>query len=117
MSKSHRNTTKVLEFNNKEDMIRFIVLYRDLFVPYSDDKIRCASYVQDIPTYWTINGNLMSRGHHDDNIVRMMKDGYRIQNNILKINILPEDWRKIESVGVFEKTKVARARYKYVYVG
>ena len=117
MGKDHRTRSRFIEFNKKEEMMRFILMYRDLFVPYSDYTIDYESYVQDIPTYKTNSGKLMSKGHHDNNVINMMKEGYRIQNNMVKINILPEDWRKIEETGLYEKERVRRGSFKYVYVG
>lgn len=106
--------SKILEFDSRNSMLRFILLYRDLFVPYSDDVIRCKSYVQDIPTYKTKNGNLYSRGHHDNCIIAMMEQGYRIvNNNILEIHMNSDDFKICEEM--FEKINIQRGKYKYVF--
>lgn len=117
MGKAHSNKGRYFEFEDRAAMNRFILLYRDLFVPYGEYKIRCRSYVQDTPTYKTKAGNLMSKGHHDDNIRKMLEQGYDICNdNLILVNLTPEGMNTILKGGVFKKESFGRNRSKYVYI-
>lgn len=118
MSRAHSNKGRYFVFGNREEMNRFILLYRDLFTPYGEDRIRCRSYVQDVPTYKTKNGNLMSKGHHDDNIVKMLEQGYDITSDrSLIANLTPDSMNAILEGGCFKKESFGRNRSRYVYVG
>lgn len=121
MGRAHSNRGYSLRFKDFNDMSRFILLYQDLFVPYSDDKKRCRSYVQDTPTYKTKAGNLYSKGHHDENIIKMLDAGYdwSKRNDIywLKVNMYPEDFKSIPKDD-FVKTRFRpRGVIVYDYVG
>ena len=118
MGKAHSNKGRYFVFKDRTEMYRFILLYRDLFVPYGEDRIRCRSYVQDVPTYKTKSGNLMSKGHHDDNIRKMLEQGYDIlSDTTVIVNLIPEGMNQILEGGCFEKVKVGKCRFNYVYVG
>lgn len=112
--KGHTHRSKVFKFKNRGEMLRFILLYRDLFVPYSEDYKRYKSYVQEGPTWHTASGGLMSRGHHDENIIKMLEGGYEIiDNETLKINIEKNDLEEILKYGNYKKEKVMTGRYMY----
>ena len=120
MGKAHSNRGYRLRFKDRAAMNRFILMYRDLFVPYSEDKIRCRSYVRDTPNYRTKNGNLRSKGHHDENIINMLRCGYDMctfgDETLLTVNMYPEDFNSIPKDG-FVKTKFRSNYTIWEFVG
>ena len=89
-----------------------------MFVPYGEDRIRCRSYVQDVPTYRTKNGNFRSKGHHDENIAKMLEQGYDIlSDNLVLVNLTPEGMNTILEGGCFRKKKFRSNMYRYEYIG
>lgn len=118
MGKSHRQRSRVIEFDKKEEMMRFILLYRDRFIPYSDDTIRCESYVEDFDYGWKEgNKQKRTRGHHNEHIIKMMEQGYLIKDKTLRVNLLPEDWSFIKDSLSLEYLGIrGRKIYRYVSV-
>lgn len=107
--------TKRMKFKDSGTMNRFLLLYMDVFQPWSEDTIRCDAYVKDRICYdkngkWTGT----SRGHQDPNVVNMMKKGYRIfDDNRVNIHLEPAEFKKIEKL--FKKEKIRVNQYMYVF--
>lgn len=108
--------TKVMEFKDSDTMVRFLMLYKDLLKPWSEDCIKVMDY---IPERKYVKKNefgtqsITTRGHHDDNIAATCREGYLVTDcNRVKIHIEPEDFKKIQ--GNFEKVKIRQGQYKYV---
>lgn len=108
--------TKLMEFKDKESMERFIMLYKDLFKPWSESVICQMDYVADKRYFKdTEYGRFLTttRGHHDDDVALLARNGIKMVNsNMIKIHIESEDFKKIQ--GNFRKEKVRRNYYKYV---
>ena len=68
MGKAHSNKGRYFEFKDSDEMYRFILMYKDLFVPYSEDVIRSEARVKVEETRKTKNGNLWTRKREDENI-------------------------------------------------
>lgn len=117
MSRAHSNKGRYFRFGDRATMSRFILMYRDLFTPYGSDKIRCRSYVKDKVYHTYEDGKgYYSRGHHDDNIVKMMECGYDIlSDNVILVNLTPDALNQILKGGCFKKEAFGRNRSIYVY--
>ena len=101
-----------MEFKNSGDMTRFILLYKDLFVPYSEATIVQEDYVAD-HVYHTEGKQITTRGHHDENVAAMMRQGYRIfNNNMMKVNMEAKDFDEIK--GMFRKERIRPGQNKWV---
>lgn len=115
MAKGHTNRSRRFKFEDRNTMLKFILLYKDMFVPYSEDYIRCRSYVRTSPTTIGPKGGFMSRGYHDDNIVKMLEQGYDIEGEWIKCNLEREDFDKILETGCFEKVRIQCGQVGYVW--
>lgn len=105
--------TYKIEFNNSGSMGRFILLYNDLFVPFSESTIAQCNYSKE---YYD---RKIKRGHkipRDDNKTIMMRKGYIIDsNNMLRIHVEPEDFKRIKEVIKLKKENIRPNSIKYVY--
>ena len=109
--------TRKMKFKNSGSMNRFLLLYMDLFVPYSEATIVQANYTGS-KGYFNEKHNfcITERGEHDENISSMMRKGYKIiSNELVDIHIEPENFRQIENL--FKKEQWNRNRYWYVFEG
>jgi len=91
-----RNNSRYFRFENKIEAMRFVKVYRDLFVPYSDYICECEV---------------------NEHIKWMLKRGFRITDNNVKVNICPEDLRTILDSGSFVKEKIRKNVYEYIFKG
>lgn len=116
MSKAHSNKGRFFEFGDKAAMDRFILLYRDLFVPYSEDTIKYEARVRDTPVTRSKNGNFYSHGHIDENRRKMLEQGYFIKGNTIRCNLTPEGMYQIWESGSFKKCRDEMShRFYYVH--
>lgn len=115
MTKGHTNRSRRFKFENRDTMLRFILLYKDLFVPYSEDYILCRSYVKTTPTTRGPKGKFISRGYHDENIVKMLEQGYDIRGEWIKVNLEKDSFDEILKYGNFEKVRIQRGQIGYVW--
>lgn len=113
-TKAHGNKGYKFEFNNRDELLKFVLMYKDLFVPYSDYMIQTGARIT-IRTYRSRNGigKLRSDGYVDDNIVKMMEQGYKISGNIIAVNLKKEGFKEILSSGLFEKIRVRSNTFIY----
>jgi len=112
-------TTKRMEFENSESMERFLMLYKDLFKPWSEDTIKTMDYIPDrkyVKDHDDGHRSIWTKGHHDDGIAKTCREGYLIVNdNTVRIHIEPADFKQIETN--FKKVKIRPNMYKYVLEG
>ena len=99
MGKAHSNKGRFFRFNNGEELERFVLLYADLFTPYSNDVIKYES------KYY--NTSDLERG-----FVRSVYD----MNNVLRVNLTRENLDKILESRCFKKERLGRNRSIYVLV-
>ena len=91
MGKGHKNQGMYFYFDDEEQLERFIKLYGDLFVPYSE-------YV------------IYEQSHGDCRIIEQMKSGYRIDpfsdglKTFVRVNLYPEGRDEILSTMSFKVT-------------
>ena len=114
-SRAHGNKGYVFKFNNRDELLKFVLMYKDLFVPYSDYMIKTDARVTT-RTYRTKNGTgrLTSDGYIDDNVAKMMEQGYKIYDgNNIRVNLKKEGFDEIISSGLFEKFRVRRSLLGY----
>lgn len=114
MGKAHGNKGYVFEFSKRNDLLNFVLLYKDLFVPYSYDTIKDQGS-DTIETHRTAGGNLYSTRELNDNRVAMMEQGYIINGNTIKVNLKKEGRNEILESGLFDKVQIRRCYFKYVY--
>lgn len=110
--------TKLMEFKDKESMCRFLMLYEDLFQPWSESVIKEMDYVSDkkyVKEKENGHISITTRGHHDDNVAELARRGINVINdNMVKIHIDPVDFKGIQNN--FEKVRIKSGRFKYVLV-
>lgn len=109
--------TKRMKFKDSGSMNRFLLLYMDIFVPYSEATIVQANYVSDGKCR-DRKGNITKRsyGHHDENVTNMMRKGYRVYDNErVDVHVEPDDFKVMERL--FKKEKVRSNCYMYVFEG
>lgn len=118
MSKAHSNKGRLFEFGDKDTMMRFIFLYKDLFTPYSKDVINYESFVCDdnSSVHLNKNGNLTHcKGHHDARRINMLSNGYKILNDkLIRVNLTPENLETILKSGCFRERMENRRKF-YVF--
>ncbi len=103
------NNGKHLMFKTKEQRCKFILLYKDLFVPYSDKSDRIINAIKS----------------KDDASLKQLREGYclnQIYFNItshdiegyeLLINIEPDNWHYICDMLKLKRHNVGYRYYKY----
>ena len=109
--------TRMMKFKDSGSMNRFLLLYMDVFKPYSEATIVQANYVSDGKCR-DRKGNITMRsyGHHDENVTNMMRKGYRVYDNErVDIHVEPSDFKTME--GLFKKERVRRNCFVYVFEG
>lgn len=109
--------TRRMKFKDSGSMFRFLLMYMDVFVPYSEATIIQANYVSDGKCR-DRKGNITKRsyGHHDENVTNMMRKGYRIYDSKrVDIHIEAEDFKSIE--GLFMKERIRPNSFMYVFEG
>ena len=99
MGKAHSNKGRYFRFNNDEEIERFILLYVDLFTPYSEDVIKYEK------KYYSISD--LERG--------FARSVYN-WNNVLRVNLTRENLDKILKSRCFRKERLGRNRSIYVFV-
>ena len=107
MKNRNRNNARYLSFNSSEERGRFVLLYKDLFTPYS--------MASELPIRAKKDGN--------EAVLKQLLEGYCIDSEYtwrqmadygdyqLVINILPENWEYILKHNNFEKIKFLHHRY------
>ena len=99
MGKAHSNKGRYFRFNNDEEIEKFILLYVDLFTPYSEDVIKCEK------KYYNISD--LERG--------FARSVYN-WNNVLRVNLTRENLDEILKSRCFRKERLGRNRSIYVFV-
>ena len=102
MEKHNKNRTnqkiRYIKFDNQEQMNKFIIMYKDMFIPYSDytDRVKLAKKQNDILLY------------------NQFKEGYSIEDtlidHLLRIQISIENWNYIVK---YLNLKEHSFRYEY----
>ena len=120
MSKAHSNKGRVFVFKSQDNMLRFILLYKDLFTPYSEyvcdyESINLSGHFvnnyENTYKIWIKDDNY---GEKDSNKRKMLEQGYRIfDNNMIRVNLTPDSLDKILGSNMFEKIRVQRGRFYY----
>lgn len=110
-----RQNSRLFKFNTNDELLKFVLLYKDLFVPYSDYVCKNEPINRDGEV---INGHFVRSENYglvDKNIKRMLEKGYRIYDDMktLKVNIVPENLKLILCSNCFEKIKFKRNVYCY----
>ena len=113
----NRNNSRYFRFSNFDDLARFIILYKDMFVPYSDYICKTEPVNRDGEV---INGHFVKSDNYgkvDENMEWMLEQGYRIYDDFktVKVNLFPEDLEKILSSCSFNKVKERRNVYYYEF--
>lgn len=109
--------TRKMKFKDSGSMFRFLLMYMDLLVPYSEATIIQANYVGG-KGYFNERHNWVTTEHgkHDENITNMMRKGYRIYDSKrVDIHIEAEKFKLFE--GMFKKEKIRTGQYMYVFEG
>lgn len=101
MGKAHSNKGRYFKFNNSEELERFILLYENLFTPYSKDVL---SYKKN---YYDYNISDLERGFE-----RFPFD----KDNFLKVNLTKESLDKILESRCFRKESWTRGRNVYILI-
>ena len=99
MSKAHSNKGRFFKFNNGEEIERFVLLYKDLFTPYSEDVIKYEK-------------KYYSESDLNKGFVRSVYN----MNNILRVNLTKDNLDKILESKCFRKESFGRNRSIYVFV-
>lgn len=110
--------SKVMKFEDEESMIRFFMLYQDLFKPWSESVIKQMDYVADRKYVKKDeqHTSIYTRGHHDKDVALLARKGIKLlSDNRVKIHIEPDDFKSIERN--FKKVKVRANMYEYVLEG
>ena len=109
------NNSRLFRFKHSDELLKFVLMYKDLFVPYSD-------YIQNYESVnrdgEVVNGRFVrseNYGRRDENMKWMLANGYRIYDDMrtVKVNVTPESLDEILSSGSFEKIKERRNVYSY----
>lgn len=109
--------TRRMKFKDSASMNRFLLMYMDLFVPYSEATIIQKNYVADGKCR-DKNGHqtIRSYGHHDENVSTMMRKGYRIYDNE-RVDIHIEGINFGIFEGMFRKERIRSGQFMYVFEG
>ncbi len=127
MGKSHRNKGMYFKFGDMDTLKRFINLYGDLFVPYSEQTVQCESYVAEFKSWKPENKQPYTRGYHDEQVMEELRNGYKINpfkddELLIRVNLFPEALKEILKSMCFEECifdnshRVLKRKY-YVYKG
>ena len=110
MGKAHSNKGRLFRFNNSEELERFILLYEDLFTPYSLDVLKYKKkYHDDISD--------LERGFERMRYGNILKEAHlteEVFNNDLKVNLTKENLDKILNSESFTKERFMRGRFIFV---
>lgn len=102
MSKAHSNKGRYFRFNNGEELERFVLLYKHLFTPYSEDVLK------------------YERNWYKGNISDIEQGFERIfWNNepVIKVNLTKENLDKIlEGSRCFRKERFGDFHHRFIYV-
>lgn len=99
MGKAHSNKGRYFKFYSNGDLERFIMLYEDLFAPYSKDVLN------------------YKKNYYDGDISDLKRGFERLDwdnGMLLKVNITPENLNKILDARCFIKERLTHGRFMYV---
>lgn len=105
-----RQNSRLFKFNTNDEALKFVLLYKDLFVPYSE---YVCNYEPKNRDGEVINGRFVrskNYGVTNENVKRMLEQGYRIYDDMktVKVNIVPENLDMILSCGCFDKKQLRK---------
>lgn len=101
-----------IDFNNKEEMYRFILLFRDLFTSWCEGSMKEDCYDYD----WTKFKGQEGFKTWNQNRYNMMKEGYIISGNKLTIHLRPDDFKNNIKYLLDKGTVDRQHRRTYRYV-
>ena len=111
MSMSTTARTMIFEFKNREQVCRFILMYRDLFVPYAEETINCKRKMDE---KWGFLGQAR------EEINGSYSEGYYVDHDnegMLFAKMEPWTLKEILASGGFKKERIRRNKFKYVFEG